>query len=185
MAPLSQGQFREALDQLTKAHRLARMDTFIKQDYESALLANREYDRLLEGFATVWPGANLASLFGQLRIYALKGDKAENPGNDATAPYHVPEPGKRRPAPILEPSTEMILYLNTDNVAGYLAQAAKLPRESAFEPLLLQGKLEEAAEKVKEADEITTRIRRRLTLSGRSEEKPSCPGGETTVAFIG
>jgi Flp pilus assembly protein TadD len=151
---LEQGQFADALRWAEKAAQAAPNNFTVTSSYHKALLANRQYDRLLqelqknaqalgEGYFAV----------EQVGILAAKGDKAAARGIiQATAQRFA---GPRNPAlgEALRAQMEARQCIVTNDVAGFLKWAGQIDGMSPFELNLLRGKFREAAKLVNQDPE--------------------------------
>lgn len=147
---LAQGRFAEALGWMEKAIQLSPNNPAVQRDYDSALLAAGRYDRLLEELRTrPHPlGPSLPVLTERLHALAAKGDQAGARATieEAVQSFQGPENDPIRP--VVRASLEMVLRCRENDVAGFLKLAAQVPDYGRFEPALLQGKLQQAADAV-------------------------------------
>jgi hypothetical protein len=159
---MAQGQFAEAAKVLAMAARLAPGDLLLKRDYESALLANKQYDQLVAELAAGGGPQDVSVLLAQLSVQAAQGNKAKIDETIQRLRQLMQSPQNATFRANVDLGIEMALCLAANNVAGYLAQAAKTPDLAPFWPVFLKNELDEAAKKVEDADEETVRIRHAL-----------------------
>ena len=144
---LAEGQFPDAVQWLEKAVSLAPDHPSVWQEFKLALIASKQYDRLLEEIKKRSQAGNFAIPSDRTDlIFALaaKGDKA---GARAAVEEAIssfagqnPQQQKRRA------ELEMVLCNQEKNVSGYLKWAAQVPDQSRFTLAFLNGKLSEAAQ---------------------------------------
>ncbi len=147
---LAAGQFDEAVRLLERAVRLAPGNDFTQQEYRSALLAAGRYDRLLEELAARGQGApSLTVAIERIRTLAAKGDRK---GARAAIDQTVTSFTAGNPAgqEMVRASLEAFLSCALGDVPGFLKAAGNVPGLPAFEPALLEGKLDEAAGKIED-----------------------------------
>ncbi len=150
---LAQGQYQEALKWTEKAMELA-PNNLLSRHYDAALFAAGQYDRLLDRLRP-HPGdtgENIQVLRQRLRVFAARGDRDKAQATIMQAAQSISGPDAEAERPVARAWMEMVLSYHTKDVEGFLKQAAQIPNMPPFEPLLLRGKLEEAATKIIEAN---------------------------------
>ncbi|HEV3081824.1 MAG TPA: tetratricopeptide repeat protein [Gemmataceae bacterium] len=150
---LAQGQYPEAVKWTEKAIELA-PNNLLSRHYDAALFAAGQYDRLLDHLKPR-PGdveENLQVLMQRLQVLAAKGDRDKARATIEQAVQSISGPDAQAERPVVRAGMEMVLSCCTNDVQGFLKQAAQIPNMPPFEPLLLRGKLEEAATKIIEAN---------------------------------
>jgi tetratricopeptide (TPR) repeat protein len=149
---LSEGRFAEAVAYFDKAQ-AGMGDNLILRTYgDQALLANKEYGRLLDMLEKRKGGAlaGIPNMSQLMNVAAIKGDQGRAQAIVqqilALVPAGVPEMGKIKDN--LQASLEAKLACCRNDTAGYLKQMKEHPEIATVEFYLLTGKLKEAAEQV-------------------------------------
>jgi hypothetical protein len=150
---LSNGRFAEAVDWYEMSMPLVSKNGRASLRFHDALLANRDYDRLLERLETQKQrtGNSSTALLGISRIYAIMGDKVKARTALAEWVQHAgaeqSEDDDEWKLSKTELNTRLCCWEN--DRAGYLKGAETVGRVS-FEVAFLRGNLETAAEIVKQ-----------------------------------
>jgi len=147
---ISQGQFADAVAWYEKALALVPDQTMIGHLYHDALLANRDYDRLLTELKGQGQASDnsILALMAISRVYAIRGDKEKARETLAQAVKLNP-PGQRQ---LFENAFEAGLAAWEGDADGFLKRATEKIGLPSFELAFLRGNLEEAATLIKPAD---------------------------------
>jgi hypothetical protein len=148
---LAEARFAEAVRWLEKADKSLSSDpagsNFLGAHfYHQALLANKEYDRLLAGLEK--PSAQGAGAFQDssqiMRTAAIKGDntRVQSALQQALAPFARLDAESKQE---WEKSLELQLCCCRDDAEGYLKIISDHPNLASLESNLLQGKIKEAS----------------------------------------
>ncbi len=155
-AALSNGSFAEAVSWYEKVSPALPKRARVRSRLHEALLANREYDRLLDKLKAQLKEANykISALMEIGRVYAVMGDKA----NSRAAVAELAQATKAEQADDDDDGGESMAptkYLDSRvccweyDVAGYL-KARETARHPSFEVAFLRGNLEQAADTLKQ-----------------------------------
>jgi tetratricopeptide (TPR) repeat protein len=147
---LAQGRFGDAVVWLDKAVKRSPDHPVVQAHYESALLAAARYDQLLEQLRNRQQagGQRLPVLTEQVRAYAAKGDKAGAQATIEEAIRTLRGQESARFEPIVRAAMNLVLCSGDNDVAGFLKWTEQIPDSHPFEPALLRGKLQTAADAV-------------------------------------
>jgi tetratricopeptide (TPR) repeat protein len=149
---LARGQFADAIRWLEKAQQLAPTNSFVRKDFQSALTAAGQYDRLLREIDRQ-PGTaadQLQRLLDKLHVHAARGDKANAQAVTQAAVASVPADNPPQMRQLAKVIMEQVFCSGTGDVAGYLALSTQVPGAPTFEPAFLRGKLKDAANLVED-----------------------------------
>jgi tetratricopeptide (TPR) repeat protein len=140
---LSEGRFAEAVGWYEQALPLVPDKSFARPPYHDALLANRDYDRLLGRLKsqTQGSGKRITVLIEISRVHAIKGDKEKARMTPAEAVQLNPEEKRQELKTVLD----IRLCCWENDGAGYLKRAYPIDGPT-FEIPFLRGNLEQAAE---------------------------------------
>jgi tetratricopeptide (TPR) repeat protein len=138
---LSQARFGEARGWFEKALPLLTEKTLARQMHYDALLANGDYDPLLQVLQTdaQVPGRKLTATMQMIRVHAIRGDKAKAQQTLAEA-VQISTADQRNET---RKALESMVCCCTKDVDGYLKSLGDTP---SFAAAFLRGQLKEAAE---------------------------------------
>lgn len=149
---MSGGRFADAVGWYEQAESLLPDKTLVRRSYNDALLANREFDRLLGRLEsqTQGSGRNVATLREISRVHAIRGDKANSRATLAKTEQTAKggEPDDDEEWTPSKPFLRMSVCCWDNDSDGYLKAAEGLGRP-LFEAAFLRGNREQAAETVK------------------------------------
>jgi tetratricopeptide (TPR) repeat protein len=140
---LSEGRFAEGAAELAKAMQFLSDKTLYRHIYCDALLAAKEYDRLLADLQAEMqsPERKISSLVEMCRLHAVRGQKAEA---RAALEQAVQTSGPAQQQ-VIRTTLESSLCCWEDNLDGYLQSAGA---GAMFETAFLRGQLQQAADLV-------------------------------------
>jgi len=144
---LARGQFADAIGWLEKAQKLAPSNSFVWKNYQSALTAAGQYDRLLQEIDRR-PGTaadQLQRLIDKLHVHAARGDKAKAQPIIQAAVAAIPAGSPPQMRQLAKVIMDQVYCSGTGDVAGYLALSGQVPGAPTFEPAFLRGQLKDAA----------------------------------------
>jgi len=183
---LAQGQCPEAVKWTEKAIELA-PNNLLNRHYDAALFAAGQYDRLLDHLKPR-PGdaeENLQVLMQRLQVLAAKGDRDKARATIEQAVQSISGPDAQAERPVVRAGMEMVLSCCTNDVQGFLKQAAQIPNMPPFEPLLLRGKLDEAATKIIEANADQAALQHALVYLAALKAKKTKLAEQEWQKFLG
>jgi len=150
MIALAQGRFADAVHWLEKTDRSISNNPLGDYFYHEALLANKEYDRLLaELEKPPEPGAGGRPTMEIMRVAAIKGDnaKVQTVLQQTLGGFARLDDNGRQ---VWEASLQLQLCCCRNDVAAFLKITADHPDWASLESSLLQGKFKEAEDKIDE-----------------------------------
>ncbi len=144
---MSEARFADACRWLEKALRLLTDKSIAQQLYDEALLANGDFNPLLDALKANLhlPGRGTAARLGIMRVHAIRGDKAAARDALEQAVQLYPPPDRA----VAQNSYEMWLCCWLGDVDGYLQSAGDKP---LFEAAFLRGQFQRAADLVNAND---------------------------------
>jgi tetratricopeptide (TPR) repeat protein len=140
---MTEARFAEAAGWFEKALGLLADKTVVRPMYYDALLANHDYDPLLEALQkdAQMPGRHDFATTQIVRVHAIRGDKAMARQLIVEAVQSYPPPSRD----MAEKSLESMVCCCENDVDGYLKAVGDTP---SFPAALLRGRLKEAADLV-------------------------------------
>ncbi len=144
---MSEARFADACHWLEKAMRLLADKSMAQQLYDEALLANGDFNPLLDALKAKLhlPGRGTAARLGIMRVHAIRGDKAAARDALEQAVQLYPPPDRAE----AQNTYELWLCCWLGDVDGYLQSAGDKP---LFEAAFLRGQFQRAADLVNAND---------------------------------
>jgi tetratricopeptide (TPR) repeat protein len=156
---IARGEFGPAVEHLARARTLTPKDDRVRDLYRQALVAARQYQRLMDDLKDQEPTSQGPTGLSYRAIALVGMGKTDEAGRlpEEVLRWFSVAPGSPDGITLRRRLDRMLACVRSDRKA-YLALAEQAPDEVPFELALLRGRVREAAEKVPASSDMPTRL---------------------------